>query len=447
MKSSKHLLAAAVAASIMVPMSASATNGYFGLAYGAKARGVAGATTAMPMDSMAAAVNPAGMAHVGNRADLNVEVFSPIRQAKSAMGGGALASESGANGVIIPSGGYVTNVNDNLTAGITVYANGGMNTFYDNDNGTSNLFGASTHLGVDLAQLIFAPTIAYKLNDSHTVGASLLVGYQQFKAYGLQNFCSLKQNPNCNPMTGAGIGSDAANDGLTNQGYDDAWGYGLRVGWQGKMSDNVTVGAAYSSKIYMDEFSKYDELFAEDGDFDIPANWSIGLAAKVTPKTTVSFDIQHIEYSDVKSISNHGPTTSHATDVFAEGQGQLGTDNGLGFGWDDMTIFKVGAVYEHNANFTYHFGFSHTESPIDSKEVTFNILAPAVIENHITAGFTYRPTGKDDNEVSVAVMHGFSNSVTGDFPTAFTNGNGARPDGSDIEMHQNAIEIGYSWKF
>lgn len=36
MKSSKHLLAAAVAASIMVPMSASATNGYFGLAYGAK---------------------------------------------------------------------------------------------------------------------------------------------------------------------------------------------------------------------------------------------------------------------------------------------------------------------------------------------------------------------------------------------------------------------------
>ena len=442
MKLRKNLLTAAVAASIMVPMSASATNGYFGIAYGANARGVAGATTAMPQDSMAAAVNPAGMAHVGNRADVNVEVFSPIREATSAMGGGALASDSGADGFIIPSGGYVRNIDDKLTAGITIYANGGMNTYYDNDNGGNNLFGRPTHLGVDLAQLIFAPTIAYKLNDSHTIGASLLIGYQQFKAYGLANFCSLKLGGNGACATG--VGSETSNAGLTNQGYDTAWGTGLRIGWQGKLNDNVTVGAAYSSKIYMDEFDKYDQLFAEQGDFDIPANWSIGIAGKVTPKTTVSFDIQQIEYSDVKSISNHGPTTAGAN-VFAEGQGVLGSDNGLGFGWDDMTIFKIGAVYEHNANFTYRFGYSHTESPIDSKEVTFNILAPAVIEDHITAGFTYRPTGKDDNEVTVAFMHAVSNKVTGDFPVAFGGTVGA--DQSSIEMHQNAMEIGYSWKF
>ncbi|WP_197722145.1 OmpP1/FadL family transporter [Sulfuriflexus mobilis] len=437
MKHSKHLLAAAVAASFMVPMSASATNGYFGAAYGPNARGMAGAVTALPQDSMAAAVNPAGMAHVGERADVNIEVFSPDRDAST--GAGSAVSEM--NGFIIPSGGYVRKIDDNMTAGITIYANGGMNSNYDDGAGV-NPFGFPDRLGVDLAQMIFAPTITYKLNETHTVGASLLVGYQQFKAYGLQGFCGFKGDGSCNPMTGAGVDSAAGNKGLTNQGYDDAWGVGLRVGWQGQMSENVTLGAAYSSKIYMNEFDKYDRLFAEDGDFDIPANWSVGIAAKVTPKSTVTFDIQQIEYSDVKAIANKGPSLTSPTG-FDAGQGFLGADNGLGFGWDDMTIFKLGFVYDHDANFTYRLGVSHGDQPIGDDDALFNVLAPAVPETHITAGFTYRPTGKDDNEVTVAFMHAVRNEVKNDRGNAFF----AMGAPTEISMYQNAVEIGYSWKF
>ncbi|MGD9000956.1 MAG: outer membrane protein transport protein, partial [Granulosicoccaceae bacterium] len=408
----KSLLALTVAATL-APLSAQATNGYFSIGYGAKARGIAGAATALPQDSMAAAVNPAGIAHVGNRADVNVNIFSPVREAQSAFSknnpnpmfatGTNLNSDSSMNGFIIPSGGYVRELNDQMSAGITIYANGGMNTYYENDTviGPVNLFGAQTNLGVDLAQLIFAPTIAYKINDTHSVGAALLVGYQRFKAYGLQNFCGLKADGTCNPMTGVGIGTDAANKGLTDQGYDDAWGVGVRIGWQGNISDKLTLGAAYSSKIYMDEFDKYDKLFAEDGDFDIPANWSVGLAYKATPKVTVSADIQHIQYSDVKSIANAGPAINAMNVLAVDGMNmmdatyRLGADDGLGFGWDDMTILKVGAIYEYNDKFTYRFGLSHGEQPIDDDQLAFNILAPAVVETHLTAGFSYRPSGKD----------------------------------------------------
>ena len=31
-------------------------------------------------------------------------------------------------------------------------------------------------------QLIIAPTVAYKLNAQHSIGASLLLGYQRFEA-------------------------------------------------------------------------------------------------------------------------------------------------------------------------------------------------------------------------------------------------------------------------
>ena len=450
MKFSKQLIAVATTAALLVPATASATNGYFSLAYGAKSRGIAGAATALSQDTYAAAVNPAGMAKAVGKNDVGVMIFSPIREGETgASGGGQIRSESGSDGFIIPSGGFVRQLNDKMTWGMSIYANGGLNTNYDHDVTVQtmagptqgNLFGFPNEaLGVDLAQLIFAPTITYALNKDHTIGASLLVGYQQFKAYGLQGFCGLKQDGTCNPMTGAGVGSDAANNGLTNQGYDSAWGVGLRVGWQGNISNNVTMGAAYSSKIYMGEFDKYDQLFAEDGDFDIPANWSIGIAGKVTPKTTVSADVQFIEYSDVRSIANHGPTTT-GTNVFAEGQGALGASNGLGFGWDDVTVFKIGAVYEHNDQFTYRFGYSHAEQPIGDDELAFNILAPAVIEDHLTAGFTYRPSGKDDQEVTFTFMHAIEASESGAFPTAFGGGR------TNLQMYQNAFDFQYTWKF
>ena len=448
MKFSKHLIAVATATALLAPATASATAGYFSIAYGAKSRGIAGASTALSQDTYAAAVNPAGMAKAVGTNDVGVLVFSPVREASTPSG----TSQSQSEGFIIPSGGFVRQLNDKMTWGMSIYANGGLNTFYDDTlpanpssgGNTVSLYGYPAPLGVDLAQLIFAPTITYKINKNHTVGASLLIGYQQFKAFGLQGFCGLKGDSTCNTATGVGVGSAAANKGLTNQGYDSAWGVGLRVGWQGQVSDNVTVGAAYSSKVYMNEFDKYDKLFAEDGDFDIPANWSIGIAGKVSPKVTVSADLQRILYSDVKAISNTGPTINNASNPFADGQGFLGANDGLGFGWDDVTVFKIGAVYEHNANFTYRFGYSYNSEAFDDDELAFNVLAPATIRQHVTAGFTYRPNGKDNQQITFTFMHALNASQTGGYPAAFNGGTVGR---TQLEMYQNAFDFQYTWTY
>jgi len=120
------------------------------------------------------------------------------------------------------------------------------------------------NLGVDLSQLIIAPTAAYKVDQQHSIGVSPLIAYQRFKAYRLQPF--------------AVISSDPSN--LTNKGYDSAWGFGVRLGWLGKLSDTLSVGAAYSTKIKMGEFDKYRGLFAEHGGFDIPENYNFALLSR-----------------------------------------------------------------------------------------------------------------------------------------------------------------------
>ena len=56
-----------------------ATNGYFSHGYGTHYKGIAGAGVALPLDTMAAATNPAAMAFLGPRWDLGLAIFNPNR--------------------------------------------------------------------------------------------------------------------------------------------------------------------------------------------------------------------------------------------------------------------------------------------------------------------------------------------------------------------------------
>jgi len=425
---------------------AQATDGYFSHGYGIKAKGMAGATTALAQDAMIAATNPAGMAFVGTRLDFGVDWFSPKRDAIRTGAGAASningSSESDSTNFFIPELGFNKMVTPNLALGITVYGNGGMNTDYPNGaitsasgvgtcnnfltqggqaNATShNLLCGTSNLGVDLMQLIVAPTIAYKVHPNHSFGISPLLGYQRFKAEGLQGFAAFSE--------------DKAN--LTNNGYDDAYGYGVRIGWMGKISDAVTLGAAYSTKVYMSKFKKYGGLFAEQGDFDIPENYNFGIAIKPIKPLTLAVDYQRINYGGVKSVSNsskNGGSTIANT---------LGGDDDRGFGWSDINVWKFGLQYQATGKLTLRAGYNRSDNPIQSRDVTFNILAPGVVQNHYTAGLTYK-VGKS-SELSLAYMHAASNSVTG---ASLFNDFGVAAGNETISMHQDSVGIAYGVQF
>lgn len=383
--------------------SAFATNGYFSHGYGMKAKGMAGASTANHDDAFFGANNPAAAAFAGNRIDLGVDLFSPKREAEI---GGFASAESDSDYFLIPEFGYNRMMNPNLALGVTVYGNGGMNTDYPEVMPGMNLFGQPGSLGVDLMQLIVAPTAAFKIAPDHSVGISPLLGYQRFKAEGI---------------------------GGPTDSYDSAFGYGVRIGYMGKITPTFTIGAAYASKMDFEEFDKYNWLFAEQGDFDIPENYNLGVAWQATPAIKLALDYQRINYSKVNSVGN--PVMS---------LGAPGASDAPGFGWDNIDVWKLGMEYKHSPQLTLRAGYSHTDSPIvgdmtcatltNCGEVTLNILAPAVIEDHVTLGFTY--TLSSGNEVTVAYMHAFENKVSG-----------AGLFGTDsIKMYQNSLGVQYSWK-
>ena len=412
----KTLLAAALAA-VLAPGMALATTGYFAHGYGIKAKSMGGVGIALPQDALAAATNPAGIAWVGNRIDLGADWFTPDRGA-SITGSGA-----GANGTydgndtksfLIPEFGYNREINPNLTFGVAVYGNGGMNTDYKTNPFAA--FGGTGSAGVDLIQLFVAPTVAWK-SGNHAFGVSLNLAYQRFKAEGIQGFAGMSASPG----------------NVSNRGYDDSTGFGVRVGWTGQVSPTVTLGATYQTKTKMGEFDKYSGLFANQGDFDIPENYGLGVAVKATPRLTVAADVQQINYSDIPAVGN--PVNSLFTGS------PLGSTNGPGFGWQNTTVYKIGVAYELKPGTTLRAGYVTLDQPIPASQTFFNILAPGVVEDHLTLGLTMEMS--KTSELSFMYMHAFEKKVngSGSIPPAFGGGE------ANLRMSQDSFGVAYGWKY
>ncbi|VAW82346.1 putative facilitator of salicylate uptake, partial [hydrothermal vent metagenome] len=240
---------------------------------------------------------------------------------------------------------------------------------------------------------------------------------------------------------------------VTNNGNDSALGVGAQIGYQGNFG-MFSVGLMGRTKIYMEEFDDYAGLFAEQGDFDIPATFGVGLAVHFTPKLTVAGDIARILYGDVKAIANKGPTADELFSAFGAGltngdpngfvggtvSNPLGSNNGWGFGWDDIWVYKIGVNYEHSPTWAFRAGFNYAEVPYGDDQSLFNILAPAIVEKHATVGFTYLINQGMD--FSMTYMHAFRNDVE----NTFTGTNGASFRTRN-DMYQNAIEAAFAWKF
>lgn len=426
---------AGLGAALAFAPAAFATNGYFSHGYGMKAKGMAGAGIAYSQDALAAATNPAGMVLVGNRVDFGLDVFAPDRSAKvSGTPGGMFDGNYDGNetaNFFIPEFGYNRMLNDRMSVGVSVFGNGGMNTDYDKE---FMLFsgGSGKKPGVDLSQLFITPAFAMKVNDQHAIGVGLNLIYQRFKADGLEGF--------------TGLEADGTQGDLTGNGYDTSTGYSLRLGWVGQVTPQLSIGATYQSRGEMSSFDDYSDLFAEQGDFDIPETYGIGLAFAASEKLTVAFDVQKINYSSVKSIANPlTPAILNCVGSLMGGGGPtsecLGGSKGPGFGWEDMTVYKLGVAYQYRPDLVLRAGWNHGDQPIPDSETLFNFLAPATVENHLTLGATW--TLQNGSELTVAYMHAFENEVKGSdsIPAGFGGGE------VDLKMSQNSLGVGYGWKF
>jgi long-chain fatty acid transport protein len=286
--------------------------------------------------------------------------------------------------------------------------------------------------GVDLTQAFVNLSLARAFADGKlALGASLVGGGQRFKALGVGMFAGYTKSF-------AASGGTAMPANLSNNGYSTSLGLGASVGVNWRASDSLSVAAAYATKTSMGRFKKYQDLFAEGGDFDVPSSLNLGVSLRASEAVTLNADYQRINYSDVASVSNPisnlfaCPTAGMGgTDI----ESCLGGARGAGFGWQDMDVYKLGVRWAVNQDLTLRAGYSHAAQPIAATQVTFNILAPGVSEDHIAAGFTRRTQGGEWNG---AVLYSPEKTVKG------TNTFDPTQQIS-FGMSQWLVQVSYAW--
>jgi long-chain fatty acid transport protein len=458
---------ATVVATVMLTLSAGsayATNGYFTHGTGTKNKGMAGAGLAMPGDAISIANNPAAAVFATGRLDAGAALFSPLRSyssSESLANGNGGAFTIGPNDLqssreyfVIPHIAYSWALGTDSAFALAFYGRGGMNSEWDGGTATFDpsgqagppgtfdgtfggaLVGQGATAGVDLSQAFLDITYARKAGDNFAWGAGLVVAVQSFAAKGVGTFGPFTETF----AEGLAAGGPPGNPtNLSNNGHEFSYGVGAKVGFQANLGASTTFAASYVSEIGMTELDSYADLFAEDGGFDIPANAKIGLTFRPRDTVAISIDAEHTWFSDVASVGNAFGNLFSCLSLGGPNLDTcLGGANGAGFGWDDMTIYKVGIEWGVGSDMVWRAGYSHGDQPIAETEVMFNILAPAVIEDHFAAGFT-RKSGQS-SEWSLSVMYAPSNEVTGPNPFDPTQT-------ITIEMYQWEVEFGYSWNF
>lgn len=351
---------------------------------------------------------------------MGATLFNPKRSAEiegNLAGANGQYSGNGREYFVLPEFAINKKINDTVALGLAIYGNGGMNTTYKRNPYAA--FGNTGEAGVDLAQVFISPAVAWRYSENQSIGIATNILYQRFEAKGISGF--------------AAFSSDAQK--LSNQGKDSATGIGVRVGWSAKLNDVVTVGANYSSKIEADKFDKYRGLFAQAGSFDVPESYAIGASFQITPSLKILADAQRINYSDVDSVGHPFSLAS----VMAGNA--FGTEKGQGFGWKDINIYKLGATYQVDPQLTLRAGYSHNDQPIPNDQTFLNILAPGVIQDHLSLGATWSVDQRQ--ELSVAYTYGFKKKVKGNqsIPTAFGGGE------ANLEMYQHILGLSYGLKF
>lgn len=352
-KRSFILGAAAVIAAVAPIKHASATVGQLPLCVGTYKCGMAGAGLSIASDPTAATINPALSARMGNSAIISAgwfkaDVERDYSNINSGMGGNTAGGKQKSDSSDFFNGSLGVNyrLDDQIGVNISIYPGGGGATDW-NDARTTNDLSQDRMIRWRMFNMQLAA--AYAPNKTSSYGLGLVLTRADMKTDSIYAGPAFTNNNN-------------------PQVVDVVYGAGFNIGGVWDLGDKMTVAADYQSKVWVQRFDKYINVF--NSTVDRPATFSIGLDMDVADDTVVAIDAKYIHNGGVRTISSK-----------ASGEG--------GFGWDDVGVLMIGVEHQVTDELQLRAGFSYNNSPIDDSNLYANTLFPAIIKTHYTVGGTY----------------------------------------------------------
>jgi len=413
--------------SIILLLSAStlgyATNGDNLVGVGTKSRGMGGAGIGVSHCAESTLQNPALITCTrGTSISFGGTIFMPDIKAKM---GQAPYHESDADINIIPSVAISHKFNENWFVGIGMWGTAGMGVDY-RDASQNQRDSGNMHMVSNLQLMQFGTSLAYRTNNFGVAVTPLI----QYGALDI-NYQSFDRS-----NVGDGVAQDL--------------GFGVNLGAYYDLTNGLTLGAVYKSKIdmeYKNQLSKATQPFVRAGIFpkamddhlEQPEEVGVGLGYEFG-KHTLAFDYKQIKWSDAKGYKD--------------------------FGWDDQDVYSVGYQLKED-KFRFRLGYNYASHPI--KEAPsgpnvisaggnyaqaggnalnlFNLLGfPATAQRHYTIGGGYEFT--DNFYVDFAYIYAPETTVKMNTIVGLDSQNGDMYIGESTVKHsESSLSFQLSYRF
>ncbi len=472
----RHLTALAGVVLALAAPRLGATNGMNMEGYGPVATALGGASLAYDNGTAALINNPATLALMPDNARLDVAlgVLGPDIRATSPASSPNIfgvapnqSADSTARAFYMPALGYARR-SGRLFYGFGVFGQGGMGCEYDASSWRGLGFGLKNRTEVSVGRAIVP--LAYRISDTLSIAATAdfvwagmdlkmaMSGNQFFdlalptsqkfgRASGsiVQTFGQVMQQmpagtsvdyayfdfSNGNSFTGEARGYGYAGKiGVLYQPTPDL-SFGLTYHTETEMSDLKARGDTMSFQLNVPGMGHVPQSLTGDfrvRDFEWPAMLGVGAAWHPAPRWMLVADVREIFWRDVMRNFNLSFVASGAPSNggFA---GQT-LDAMLYQNWDDQLVVQLGAQYQATEQLALRVGGNFGNNPVPDQYL--NCLFPAIIKDHLTAGFGW----KFDARTSVDF------SFTYGFKVAVTNGTGAT-----ISHSQTNAQVMYAYRF
>ncbi len=326
-----------------------------------------GAIIASPVDAPSMIYNPAAIGALDFDKigfDLSLGIVNPPRKITSAVGTPKeKTTESGANAYLGMGNGVVFKVSDKLILGMAAGGVSGLGVDFPAKTLPDNLktpFPENVSIVSKKGLLKITPTIAYKITDGLTIGASLQIGNQSL---------SLKSPAFALPQS-------------------ERWGFGGSIGLIYKPAQNLSIGMSYTSEMKIAEYEfngtsllplnppPTNPPTTVEGvykmEMNSPQQIAFGVAFAPIPKLLLEADVKWINQSAVMDL----------IEVTAPNGGTIP----LTFGWDDQMVYALGGQFQVNKCIKIMGGWSYGATPISEDDVVYNLGSIAVVEHHISIG-------------------------------------------------------------
>ena len=213
-----------------------------------------------------------------------------------------------------------------------------------------------------LQRTVVAPTLSSAWGNQGSVRVTGILAYQRFASLGLGTAASDSWAP------------------MPTWREDSSHGAGARLDVENAISDRLRWNLGYQSRVGMGTFANYRGVFADPGDFDIPANASAGFSYALTPQFGVDIGVQRVMYGAITPFASSGlPTRFLAL---------LGDSGSPVFAWRDLDVYSVGWTLRDADIGALQLRYTTRQQPVPTSRLLERELSSATANDTLSLGWS-----------------------------------------------------------